>query len=657
MSDASKPDPVTSSGISAEPPKGRWRPLSDLLKSGPVAQTVHIIVGSDLTGFVTRLSGALFVAGNVYAKPVLIGFALLVIGGIAVGWAVKNHAWHGWTRVVSIAIAAIGLCFVIFHSWILRQQLEYLSSYDVKSLNSFPVGSKLDEKTVTKTTHGGIVAVTVMERDLSRKTAPAPIPITDKSGLYPDRDPQIKEAVLREVQDLTKVMPAQKSLTFLIAPGGMGKETILRQWVYALGSVEAGNPSFEHIFLLTYRDTKAFLDDPKQSSKGLQDALAFAYRGIVDSPEYFDLLLLNKPCLVVITNWDSIKNPDRLEFLMKIADLVANERYKTSVLIGTRPEALLRDFSIDDANTFTYERYLRFLYLQPLNERERACYFRRKELPILSPESYTQAENFINRDKNGKKIHACNKTGKQIIDTCDEGSKPIYTCDDTGRPIDPSEDLSIAGQLAQNLEFLNLIVEEIDEVQNIDSYTLCRRMTNRILRRSPDLAKDDSYDKALKAMHRLAYSASQNNTSDLEFAGRISQSDELILSESGLVDIENGSFIFASPVVHSYFALEGLRDQMPTPPNPPKNDWPPLYSRTLLNDVNKFLANQGNKDLPLPKELADVKIALACSLNQHRTQYDSKTKRLLLAGLRNIDPRSCPLQPRHSAVLRASSHH
>lgn len=593
-------------GPSTRPPQpptvarvGIWQGIADLFASGPVSKTLKIVLGSDLAGFLTRLAGAVFIAGNVYARPSWIGVALLAIGIVSIVWTFKNKGWRSVNHIVSLLFVVAGLCFIVFHSWILHQELEYVSSYDVKSLNSFPVGSKLDVKTMSKTTHGGIVTITVQETDLFRKSGPVPVTVKDESGLT-ERDSEVQAKVEEEASTLRQIIPQRKSLTFLIAPGGMGKETILRQWVYAFGAAKLNRSPFKHVFLLTIRDTKPFLDDRKQSSKpsGLQDVLAAAYAGIVDSPEYFDLLLRNEPCLVVITGWDSIERQERIEFLKKVSDLVANQEYAVSVLIGTRPEALLRDFSIDDANTFVYERYLRFLRLQPLGKDEREAYFKRQELPVLPKENYQKAQDLI---------------------------------DDKGLV------KGIPSELSQNLEFLNFLVAQVDEVQKLDCYTLCRRLTNRSLRRSPDLITDKVYGSALLALHRLAYDASQHNTNDLEFSGHISELDELYLSKSGLADIENGSFVFASPAVQSYFAVEGLRDQMPNPSNPSRSDWPPVYSQTLVKDIRKFLTNKCAPP-PLSKELAEVKMALACSLDQHSKEYDKLTMKLSMDALGKQPP-------------------
>jgi hypothetical protein len=575
---------------------GIWQGIADLFASGPVSKTLQMVLGSDLLGFLTRLAGAVFVAGNIYARPSWIGVALLAIGFVGIGWTIKNKKWRGADRVVSLLLVVAGLCFIVFQNWFLRKELEYVSSYDVKSLNSIPVGKKLDVKTRSKTTHGGIVAITVQETDLFQQTGPVPITVRDESGLTQD-DSAAQAKVEEEASTLRKIIPQRKSLTFLIAPGGMGKETILRQWVYALGAAKLNRSSFKHVFLLTIRDTKPFLDDRKQSSKpsGLQDVLASAYTGIVDSPEYFDLLLRNEPCLVVITDWDSIERQERIEFLKKVADLVASPEYMVSVLVGTRPDALLRDFSIDDTNTFTYERYLRFLRLQPLGKDEREAYFRRQELPVLPRANYQETRDLVG---------------------------------DNGR------ETGIPGELSQNLEFLNFLVEEVDEVQKLDCYTLCRRLTNHSLRRSPDLVTDKVYGSVLSALHRLAYDASQHNTNDLEFSGHISELDESYLSKSGLVDIENGSFVFASPAVHSYFSVEGLRDQMSSASG---GDWPPVYSQTLVKDIRKFLTNKCAPP-PLPKELAEVKRALACSLNRHPKEYDKETLKLSMSTLGKESP-------------------
>jgi len=591
---------------------GTWQGIADLFTSGPVGKTLQVVVGSDLLGFLTRLASVVFVAGNVYAKPSLIGVALLAIGIAGIVWTLANKQSPSAKQIAPLLLVVAGLCFIVFHRWILRQELEYVSSYDVKSLNSFPVGRKLADKTMSKTTHGGIVTITVKEIDLLEKTGPDRVIIKDESGMT-DRDLEAQAKIEEEASTLRQIIPARKSLTFLIAPGGMGKETILRQWVFAFLTAKLKRSPFKHVFLLTIRDTKPLLDDLTKSSKpsGLQDVLAAAYNGIVDSPEYFDLLLRNEPCLVVITDWDSIDKTERIEFLKKISDLVANPEYMVSVLIGTRPEALLRDFSIDDANTFVYERYLRFLQLQPFGKDERKDYFKRQELPILPGDHYRNAQALIDENENSQKTP----------DLSD----------------DKEVDRSIPGQLSENLEFLNFLVEEVNEVQKLDCYTLCSRLANRSLRRSPGLIKDEVYSSALLAFHRLAYDASQHNTSDLEFSGHISQSDEVYLNESGLVDIQNGSFVFASPALHSYFAVEGLRDLMPKPSSPSGTDWPPVYSKTIVRDIRKFLTNKCAPP-PLSKELTDVKVALACSLDRHPQEYDKTTLKLAVEALGKQSP-------------------
>jgi NACHT domain len=598
----SPPHPPTGARV------GIWQGIAELFTSGPVSKTVQIILGSDLLGFLTRLAAAVFVTGNVYAKPAWIGVALLSIGGVSIAWAISNKKWRGVNRVVSLVILAVGACFIIFQSRILHEELEYVSSYDAKSLNSVPVGHSLDVKTRSKTTHGGIVAITVGVTDLFQKTGPFLVSVKDESGLLPEGDLRVEAKVEAEALTLNQIIPPRKSLTFFIGPGGSGKETILRQWVYALGAAKVNKSSFEHVFLLTSRDQKSFLEDPKQSSKPtrLQYVLAAAYTGIVESPEYFDLLLRTEPCLIVITDWDSIDTEKRIKFLKNVADLVANEEYRASVVIGTRPESLLRDFSIDDSNTFAYERYLRFLRLQPLSKDERDEYFRRQQLPILPKDNYPKTKTFIN-DKGG-----------------DDG---------------------IPGELAQNLEFLNVLVAEIDEVQKIDCYTLAHRLTNRRLRRSPEISADKVYAPALLALDRLAFDASQNDTRDLEFAGHLSELDEIYLSKSGLVDIENGSLVFASSAVQSYFAVEGLRDQMPNLTKTQVPDWPPVYSQTMVKDIRKFLSPKCVA-VPLTRELAQVKMALACSLNQHAKDYDRTTTKLLTETLGKKSPTdTCERKP------------
>jgi hypothetical protein len=584
-----------------------WQGLKGVFASGPVSKAIQVILGSDLVGFLTRLASAIFVAGNLYARPYWIGVALLIIGGISVGWTLKHSTWRSADFIVSILLVLVGVGFVVFHTWVLHRELEYVSSYDVKSLNRFPVGHNLDVKTISKSTHGGIVMITVQQTDLFQKADPVAITVKDESGLT-DKASDIQARIEQEASTLRQLIPDRKALIFLISPGGMGKETILRQWIYALATAKANPSPFEHEFLLTIRDTKPFLDDREKTAKpwGLQDILAAAYTGIVDSPDYFDLLLRNEQCLVVITDWDFIEKGKRTELLKKIADLVANPEYRVSVLIGTRPEALVRDFSIDDANTFTYERYLRFLRLQPFGTDEREAYFQRQELPILPKENYYKARHLLN-----SKGH-------------EEG---------------------IQSELSQNLEFLNFLVEEIDEVRKLDCYTLSSRLTNRSLRKSPDLVKDSVYSSVLPALHSLAYEASQHNTIDLEFSGHISQSDEQYLSESGLVDIQNGSFVFASPAVHSYMALEGLRDRIPSSSVASSTDWPPAYSQTLIKDVNKFFTATCAPP-PLPKELEEVRVALACSLAKHPTEYDTITTKLIVGRLDRRSPSEVCAQKR-----------
>lgn len=504
------------------PTQSHWQGLADLFTAGPVSKTVQIIFGSDLSGVVARLSGALLVAGNVYARPLLIGVVLLVLGSVTVGWAVHKNKWTGVTRILSLVIISIGVCFTVFHNWILKEELETVSSYSIASLNSFPVGRILDQKTLSKTTHGALVRVRLAKVELSKHAqGPTPVVVMDSTGLS-DKPGEIQTALNTEAATLTTVIPARNALTFLIGPSGTGKETLLRQWVYALGSASDTQSGFTHIFLLTGEDLAPFISNEKKGNSvpSLQDVLAFAYKGIVDSATYFDLLLRNDRCLIVLTDWDAIAKPDRQLLLRKAAELVASKEYKVSILLSTRPDALLRDFSVDDANTFRYEPFLRFLYLQPWQKDEWDEYFRRRELPV-------EGDHY-------------DKTEKLIAET--GGS------------------LGVPGQLAANLELLNLMVEEVDEVSKLDSFALCRRLTNRVLERSPELHPDDVYKQAVTSLHRLAYEASQHNTGDLEFAGHIDQMDQLYLSKSGLADIDAGSFRFTLSIVHSYMALEGLRD-------------------------------------------------------------------------------------------------
>jgi hypothetical protein len=210
---------------------------------------------------------------------------------------------------------------------------------------------------------------------------------------------------------------------------------------------------------------------------------------------------------------------------------------------------------------------------------------------------------------------------------------------------DKGGDDGIPGELAQNLEFLNVLVAEIDELQKVDCFTLAHRLTNRRLRRSPDISADKVYAHALLALDRLAFDASQNDTKDLEFAGHLTELEEMYLSNSGLVDIDNGSFVFASSAVQSYFAVDGLRDQMPSLLKTQASDWPPVYSQTTIKDIRKFLSPKC-APAPLTKEIAQVKMALTCSLNRHVKDYDKTTMKLLMETIGKKSPTdTCEFKP------------
>ena len=571
-------------------------------------------ITTSIITYLTGLAAALFYAGNVYAKPQLLGILLIGIGLVGTlvvlkrrvrgevpksndGQAAETNKTKWWLGLIAtVPILVIGIGVTLWHQTVLRWELEYVSSFDVKRQLKFGIGESLDLKTLSKSTHGGIPRVSLLQigpfRSSGRRLA-----IDDDSGLNVNK----QEAAIRaEASELADLIPWRnptqgRTLNFLIAPAGSGKETILRQWVYAYGK-DRKNHEFTHVFLLTKEDMVRAIDavekgDPYKELS-LQNVMATAYTGIVDDPQYYDLLFRNEPCLIVIPEWDvvlaKLDKPERkADFLHRIIDVVASDDYQISVLIGSRPPAILRDFSIDNANTFRFETFLRFLEILPLDKEEWTPFFRRRELQLLPASKYYNACQLID------------KTG---------GSA------------------GVPGSLAGNLEFLNLEVDESDELRALDYYSFARRLTQRALERDTGITDEKQFTGAFTTLSDLAYQASKADTYNLEFSGRLTREQNQVFSTSPFADIKNGEFVFSPRAVHSYFALEGLRNTL----RENGTDHCALMSDTLAQDLALFA--------PLPHRLDDMRQAITCSLRDHASEYKESTKRLLSKTLAESNP-------------------
>jgi hypothetical protein len=583
-----------------------WQNLKELSEWPVFKKASDIVFGSQFLGYLSGAAAAIFCAANIYAKPQLLGVIFLVLGFLGLYWLRSKKKLRSIGTVVPVSMIVIGALFVLCHGWILRRELEMFSSFDIKHLQ-IGVGANLDQKTISMGTHGRIVEIAVESRDFAQSSSPKRELVVDASGLVPESDTIAQQKAIKQAAaTIEKLLPPANKLTFFVGPPGSAKATILRQWVYSL-LTGSDKHSFKHILLLRLEDVKAALASTNQPS--LQELLATVYSSVVDSAQYYDLLLRNERCLVVITDWDKIPDPARQGLLKKISDMVANSDYQISVLIGTRPEPVLRDFSIDNENTFGFERYLRYLSLLPFDEHQWRSYLRRKELPMVPDANYATVD-------------------KMIAESTDKGRSS-----------------DVARNLATNLEFLNLMIEEADQLEMLDSYNLCRRLVNHVLQKDPLLQVDDIYAEALSRMHRLAYEASAAGTRDLEFSGRLSHKDLSYLRTSPVVDIRSGGFVFYPGIVHSYFALEGFRDTLRAVGKEPQEQLP--LNKTLLEDVSRFA--------PLPSELIDVKAAIACSYQEFSSKYDKATKELLLQTLGNeLADKLCQLKKAKADLVRAN---
>jgi hypothetical protein len=159
-------------------------------------------------------------------------------------------------------------------------------------------------------------------------------------------------------------------LTFLVAPFGSGKETIMRQWALALAQ-RAGSPetksereSYRYVFFV---NLNSYPDAAKGESWPI--ILAKSYGKIVDDPAYYELLFKRETCLILVSGLDRLEKEEYRNNLLSIAkDMAASSAYTVDFLFSIRPDTILRDFAI--SVELRFDKHVRFLRILDLNKCE-----------------------------------------------------------------------------------------------------------------------------------------------------------------------------------------------------------------------------------------------------------------------------------------------
>jgi hypothetical protein len=259
---------------------------------------------------------------------------------------------------------------------------------------------------------------------------------------------------------------------------------------------------------------------------------------------------------------------------------------------------VLRDFAIEAELRF--DRHVRLMSLRDFNKCEWDAYFAQAGLKTAPSDSYESTKRLIEGDV----------LAKQSDPGCKLRIDPEAVA--AGKSV-------IAAKLATNLDFLNLIVEQVQQIKQdkVSDFYLCGEMVSRIMERDKKLETEENIKTAFTHLENLALKASLANTRDLEIDGRISHDALHALAGVPLFSVRDGRFVFNPELVHSYFAVRGLnralddvakRDPQQKSAELTVFDPKPWNGKpmpiTLLKDVAVFS--------PLPPELEPVSQFIAC---------------------------------------------
>jgi hypothetical protein len=557
-----------------------------------------------------------------YARPIWAGIALLAVA-LVMGfrlWRSESVRNRTGTWVAVGVLLVIAIVTIAFRSFLQREALAHFYSLNPKNLD-FGLRRKLLVATADHGTWDQIRRVEIQDVTLLQ------------TSIINETSQKRAETLLEILKRGAKDGEVGHFVTFLIAPFGSGKETIMRQWALSLAQrardPEANNKNYKYVFFVNLNSDPALAKE-----ESWQKILAKSYREIVDNPAYYDLLFKRENCVILVSGLDRLdSDKDRTNVLITAEDLASNSAYAVDFLFSIRPDTVLRDFAI--SAELRFDRHVRFLRILDLNKCEWDAYFDQGGLKTVSKKNYEIAKKLIEGDA----FFSITSDDKCQVKV------PLTTHAISGQNL-------VAAKLAVNLDLLNLIVEQSKRLEpSTPGFYLCGEMVSRIMERDRTLDNEEAFQSAFADMERLALNASIAGTRNLEFDGRISHDILHFLKGAPLLSVEDGRFIFNPEIVHSYFAVRGLnkaiiethkqKNRM-TPDGKPIESqiWygKPISDR-LLRDIAIFE--------PLPQELEPIVRYLTCVVKKNQQYYskaENREQKLLVAQMikhRSHDDSDC----------------
>jgi hypothetical protein len=445
-----------------------------------------------------------------YANPIPFGVVMIFLGGYAIGLAI-HRAKGRFTRglVLPTLVALLGIATLVFADGIRSILIDHVSSFSMTTYKWSPRHHLMEEtqKLAGKRRHSYPTSTVVVNNTLWKEQDPQDI------SLIPD-------ALLRNTTHLT----------FLTGPARSGKEFIAREWASVLARQADldKNARFAYVFFIDAENMpKEEQEDPKWPR-----ILSHAYKAVVDSEAYYEMVLRYRPSLIIVANLERVGRNLGREKSLPVADSLVRsaleltqETNEVSVLISTRPDELQALKSYGREYSGSTKIKLQTLENETPNDEYKhlKLYLSSESFQSISQENKEKVSDLVNDQIKGeifRSLFSNNSFLREIAAHVDEykARNPMQICD----------------QLLANYSAF----KDYEQMLNEEQATM-------------------ESDRALEAVYELALDGSVKNRPHFGFYANNSR----VLLLSGLVDLKNDTedYVFSPKILQSYFAVKGLQ--------------------------------------------------------------------------------------------------